>query len=943
MLGEKSLLTRTTCLFFTGLPLPGSYSDHASQAALVEAKYDSAQDIETSIEDFSLIVDSDIFRYLNKYCSKEYESILRQHKVEVLDVNCDDITTLYLKPKTALSEHGIGSVKKAHQDLAHLYQQKESQLRKEHVYKHGIPEKELSHALEGIRTRMPRLMIYKEDRNVYMVGSKNDVSEAKQFIVDMRGFGMKNEIHSDHLFVPSQSKSTSMKQGNAASSDTSGIMAPSFQDTHDLFTPRKDLRNANQKGIPTENSSEKGPDSVESKHFHGHSPTGQFSFQSQRTDKPTEDIFSLRRTEVSQKRHVPSDREEMEPADWLDRNKYTDSFLDTSKPSAPSEINDNVINKDFISETAELQSSSGARPIISETQIKSNKTCKTKQTDPVKEWKMAANFSGEMMKDLTSYKSEAPKSLELKERKFADSEQPHSLPLTKPSVYSNLDPNTVRGSAKSSASKTGSQELKGDMPKPGLFSYDKKPTMTQTCVSGDQAVRSFPTVTSGSPRIRPSSFSGRIKKGEETTHTAVDLSAELKEISQNVQTREIVAMDLVLPFRLWLYISSVYNNEIENLTSDLQVKERMDKEDIILCLRGVNSEKVGECHHGLKSLIATAEMDFDARTLPLSKLGVSDSKDKTLLELCALMKQRYKMVKILVLSNDMMILGPKPSSDEIETIMINFFHEGGNIANLKLENKKSPNSDHLHSSKVPDTDLKLVGDQSRTSAKPNTDVIMKDLSKTSDQNGARSSKKVPQVLTNQTKDTREQDNESGIQDKTKEEKLEQSDKKAPTSMQDDGGTTDKENKEASSCSTMNSDTKDTEAGEDPRVHTSTTAQSKESFTEQTKPGMSVDQARDSQGSEPKSDMLPTHASENQNLLKCDVCEREHSAVKQACGANFCPECKKDTHTSCKVCATSGIKGTMSIQESTITLSGFNRDTTLKIIYDIPDGIQGVRL
>ncbi|MCJ8738099.1 hypothetical protein PDJAM_G00031550 [Pangasius djambal] len=923
----------------TGLPLPSSYRDHASYTALKEDKWDSAPDIGTSLEEFSLIVDSDIFRYLHKYCFKEYQSILRQHRVEVLDVNCDDITTLYLKPKTALSGHNISYVKNAHRDLAHLYQQKESQLRKEHVYKYGIPEKELTLALESLRKRLPKLMIDEEDRNVYMVGSKSDVSEAKQFIGDMRGFGTEKEIHSDDLFV--QSKSTFSKQGSSASSEPSGILPPSFQDSHDLFLPKKDLQDANQRGIPSENASKRRQNSVELKNFEDHSPTGQSTFPSQRVEKSTEDMFDLKKTEVSQERHVPSDLEWLKPGSWPDRNKYTDSFFDSPKLSAPlsiSDIDKKVFNKsDFISGKTEL-------PSHSDTQIKSSKGYKTKQTESGKERKMAANFSSDVcsgIKDLMSYKSETPKLVEgthAKEIKFPDSGQPQSLPLIKPSMNSNLDPNTLRGStsAKTSTSKMDTQELKGDPSKFGHFPYDKKPTLTPACLSGDQGVKSFPIMPSESTLRRSNSFSGRLKKGEEPTQIAVDPSAGQKGISQNSQTREIVTMDIVMSFRLWLYLTSVFNTEIENLTSDLQVKEILGKEDITLCLRGVDPVKVSECHNGLKSLIATAEMDFDTRTLPLSKLGVSDSKDKTLLEMCTFMKQCYKMAKILVMSKDIMILGPKTLCDEVEANIMMFFHKGGNTANSKLE--KSPNPDSLHTSKAPDSDLKLLGSQSTTSAKPHTDIVMKDLSKMSDQSVARSSKK--ERATNQTRDNQEQDKQSGSQNKMKEEMLEHLDKKDPnTLMQGDGRTTSNENGDTSSGTIINSTTKDKAGGENNRDRTSIT------FTEQMNPGITVDQIRDSQGSpevsEPKNDILPSHASGNQNLLLCYVCEKEYSTVKQAaCGFNFCPECDKEVHNNCRICSASGIKGTMSIQESTITIPGFNRDTTLRIIYDIPDGIQG---
>ncbi|XP_027033467.1 uncharacterized protein LOC113662647 isoform X2 [Tachysurus fulvidraco] len=891
----------------TGFPLLSSSSNHTSHSALTENKWDS--DIGTLFEDFSLIVDSDIFRYLHQY-STEYQSILRRHKVEVLDVNCDDITTLYLKPKTALSSHDMSSVIKAHEDLAHLYQQKESHLRKEYVYKCGIPEKELTHALESLRERLPKLMIHEDDRNVYMVGSKSDVSEAKHFIVDMRGLGLKKEIHSEHLFVSSPSKCTFSKQGSA--------------DCHDLFMPKKDHQDANQRWIASKNFSEKGHDSVELENV------------DDQIEESTEDIFDLRRTEVSQEKHVPRDLKWIETDSWLDKNKYTDSLFASSKPSARHSVLDReekLLKSDIIS---------GEMVIDSETQIKSSKGYKSKQTETGKERKMAANFSKEMysgIKDLTSYKSEAPKIHEgayVRERKNRDSGQPHSLPLIKSTK--NINPHTLHSgvSAQITTSTIDSEELKGDK------MSKSKPIMTPACLTVDQGASSFPIMPSESTLSMSSSFSGRMKKVEEAMQIAVDVSAGQKGISQNSETREIVAMDLVLPFRLWLYLTSIYNTEIENLTSDLQVKEKLDKEDITLCLRGIDSQKVSECYSGLKSLIATAEMDFDARTLPLCKFGLSCNKDKILIELCTVLRQRYKMVKILVMSTDIIIIGPKALCDEVQDTMAKVFQEGGK----RLENELSPNSDSLHISKAHETDLNLLAPQPTTPAKPHADIIMKDLSKISDQSVAGSSKKFPQVLSNQTADAREQVNQSRSQKKMKQKKmLEQLDDKDSNLTQDNGGTMNIETRETSSGSIIISATRQDKAdGELNRDQTITTAQSKETFIDQINSSISVDQMTDSQAlpgvSDPKNNTMPSQANENQSLLLCYVCEKEHSTVKQAaCGFISCPKCE-EVHNNCRICMTSGIKGTMTVQESTITIPGFNRDTTLRIIYDIPNGIQG---
>ncbi|KAF5890756.1 uncharacterized protein DAT39_019548, partial [Clarias magur] len=865
----------------------GSYDDRASRAALTEDRWVSPPDISTEFEDFSLIVDSDIFRYIHKFCSREYQSILRRHRVEVLDVNCDDITTLYLKPKAALSEHDMSSVLKAHQDLAHLYQQKESQLRREHVYKQAIPEKELTNALQSLRTRLPKLMIDEQDRNVYMVGSVSDVSEAKQFLSDVRELGVEGKMQSDHPFVPSQSKSTFSKHESSASSGPSDIFSTSLQNPDDLFMPKRDRQDAKM-----QNSSERKQTSVELKSFEDRSLTGQFNFSRERLEKSTEDIFSPRRNDVSQERHVPSDLEWMDHGGLVDKNKCTQSLFESSKPSAPLFIlntNEKVFN------TSDMHSD--LKVAGSETQITKGKGSKTKQPEAEKERKMAGNFCLETcrsLNDLTSKKHAAPKLDEVadvKERKFPDRGQPRSLPLISTSLHSDLDPNTLLGSA-SAITSTSQMDFQ-----------DRKLALTPACLSGDQDAKSLPITPLGS------------------TLTTSN--------SQSSQTREIVAMDITLPFKLWLYLMAVFKSEIDHLTSDLQVKEKVDKDDITLCLRGVDSEKVSECHQGLKGLFVAAEKDFDVRTLPLSTLGVSNCKDKTLLDLCKCMREHHKMVKVLVMSNDVMILGPKPSCDEVEATMVKVFHKYGTL-------EKSPNQDTSHTSKAPDKDLKLLGDKTTTSTKLDSGIITKDTSKIPDQSVSHSSRNLPQALPSQTRDNQEQDNQSVSQKKINKEKLEQLDEKDSTLIQRDGGNMNKKNEETSSGSVITSvDGVDSDKN---RAHASITAQRKETSTQQ----ISQDQGSP-RVSEPENDTLTSHASGNLNLLSCYVCKKEYSMVKQlTCGFNFCPKCEKEVHNSCGTCGTSGsaIKGSMSVQESTITIPGFNRDTTLKIVYDIPDGVQG---
>ncbi|KAL4617739.1 hypothetical protein GN956_G20389 [Arapaima gigas] len=139
-----------------------------------------------TLEDHSLALDSDIFRYLQQHCGEEYRRILGRHAVEVVDVAAQDVTTLYLKAGEGVVGGGV-HIQQVHRELAQLYQETEAQLRKEQLSKDLVPRSGLTAAVSTLRQRLPRLMLSDDDRHIYLVGSSGDISEAKQFLLDMKG------------------------------------------------------------------------------------------------------------------------------------------------------------------------------------------------------------------------------------------------------------------------------------------------------------------------------------------------------------------------------------------------------------------------------------------------------------------------------------------------------------------------------------------------------------------------------------------------------------------------------------------------------------------------------------------------------------------------------------------------------------------------------------
>ncbi|XP_036429002.1 uncharacterized protein LOC118809635 [Colossoma macropomum] len=976
------------------------YSSNIQQAShedFMEDKWDLEPDDGTSFEDFSLAVDSDIFLYLHKYCNKEYQSILRRHRVEVLDVTCEDITTLYLKPKKTLSERGMSSVGKAHQDLANLYQEKGSQLRRENISKSGIPVEHLEHALESLKERLPKLMIDEDKGNVYLVGSKSDVSEAKQFIVDVKGIRMDKDINSDHPFTPFQPTFLAHQGGSLSleqPAEQSGLFQPTggkFQGSDDLFNPRKDYQKTSNEEIHA--STEIKPTSGEVKRFDDHTHSGLVTLQTQTKAVMDEDIFLARRNyDTSEEKPL----QKMECGGWYDKDKYVDSLFLPPKSSSifsSSDVNKRPLdNPHFISEETKLKGHPDTTSNGLEKQHKSGKGHKTKRAESGRELKMAANFSkGASVgvtesawnsKDAENQKT-APKLEEVVSvnEKSPDSKHPHSLPFIKPSMNSNLKPNTMSGNtvAKGSVlSKMDAQILKADLKKPGQFPSnltEKKPivmpaysidshsfSLGHMDLCGDIGINKNPTVPSGSTRKRSNSFSGKVRKSKDEP-AAVDLFGGQKERSQGSQTKEVTTVDIRVSIRLWLYLKSVYTTEIDNLTSDLQIKETYDKEDVILCLRGADPEKVNKCHRDLKSLIGTVEMDFDTRTLPLSILGLSDPKDKTLAEFCSVMKQLHEKVKTVVMSRSVMILGPVSACQEVEATMMEVFHTGVSDAKAQMESWE-PHKPSSHEVRTTNSDANHP-----TPTGENAQTVSKNyLPKISGQSSNEKSNNVPRLLEDRTRDTtldavnkdnQEQDNYNKMEgEQGTEERTQGLDKKGRTLKVQLGEDWTMNKGSVKADNVINSGSEDEANGTADGDHRTTTtlwkysdqeghSQMKGTLIKQVHLGGSVDQMDVPQPLKVTSTALPSYVSENQGFPLSCVCGAQSSTVNRtACGMNLCSQCLKETHASCKLCPaetkqdTRGIKGTMSVRESTITIPGFIRDTTLKIVYEIPDGIQG---
>ncbi|KAM9255102.1 uncharacterized protein FYN16_012252 [Cariama cristata] len=137
------------------------------------------------LEDFSLVMDSDIYLYMQRFCAAEYQGVLRQHHVDVVDVSSDGIAILYLQPSAGMSGD-MDALREARLALQQLYQQLEVSLRKEKITKEGLGMdsqalRALTHELQKL---YPQLLCHEDEKQLYLIGNLIDVSQAKQYLQD---------------------------------------------------------------------------------------------------------------------------------------------------------------------------------------------------------------------------------------------------------------------------------------------------------------------------------------------------------------------------------------------------------------------------------------------------------------------------------------------------------------------------------------------------------------------------------------------------------------------------------------------------------------------------------------------------------------------------------------------------------------------------------------
>ncbi|XP_067237815.1 uncharacterized protein si:busm1-163l24.3 isoform X2 [Chanodichthys erythropterus] len=137
---------------------------------------------EADLEDLSIIMEADVFAYLQSI--KEYKHILRHHGVQVVHVTSEGVTTIYLQSDVPSGSEVKQNMRQAHKELRQLYQKQEGCLRKDQIQKSALYMPDgLSVALKNVQLVLPNVLFSYDQDNIYIVGEKSEVSQAKQMLL----------------------------------------------------------------------------------------------------------------------------------------------------------------------------------------------------------------------------------------------------------------------------------------------------------------------------------------------------------------------------------------------------------------------------------------------------------------------------------------------------------------------------------------------------------------------------------------------------------------------------------------------------------------------------------------------------------------------------------------------------------------------------------------
>ena len=767
----------------------------------------------TSEEEFFLMVDADMFQYVQKHCRKEYQQILSQHGVDVVDMTNQGLTSLFLQVTTGVGDNRRcqETLKLAKQALSSFFQENEIKIRRAQLPKIILtPRGGLRRAKETLRVRHPKLLLTEDDRNIYIIGSSSDVSEAKQFLLldHSEESGKKEDVASLLRYPSYDSGSLTHADEQRVPLTTTPTVDPVDDRVDRLLRSGEDERRA--EGARRYKLAARFKD------------TGLAALGSRPTDLSVRGGLS---SPIRQARLGP------------------------------------VLGHDVLSETAQIGSEKVSRAV-------------------------SQNTGGDILFRSGDYLSS-------------------SASLNKNSLSSHLA--DARPKSLTSPLSTNQSSSSGSPPLPpaGSGSTLKRASsfsgtpQQRVQVTGQKSQEDSSRSTSR-PRARSSSFSDQTGKEKREVHNA-----------------EITVSNV-----MWQHIKEAYGTRVDDLTSDVQVKERRSEvsSDLTITLRGAESLKVSSCRLGLQRLIDSVSADFSMQRLRLFDLGIPDAADETLQACCADVRSRFKKVTILILKDSLYLLGPKQLCSQVRAALREVF--SGDLAQIPDQKDFSSSAS---SNLNPSTFLQRNEDKSPHSNPqgiPASQTSSADWTGCSQERGLKS-RTDPQQS--------EHVNGSISKPAMRKEPVIKEKVRIGNTLEMDGQRT-----EINHSKTGN----DKSASHVDRVVETTTRTDKDM-------ALYTKEKRD-RVQQRKTEIHGTPEETRPGFIApgsiCVCGESEKSMTKTKCGAIMCSKCLDTVHVHCKVCHETprGIQGKMSSSRIHISMPGHKKDSAIKITYVILDGIQEVR-
>nr|XP_019949812.1 PREDICTED: uncharacterized protein LOC109634025 [Paralichthys olivaceus] len=804
---EQSKTTRHSSSHSDLMPISydGEDSDQAEGADLWNSGHPTASE-----EDFSLIVDADMFQYLQKHCWREYQYILSQYGVEVVDMTNQGLTTLFLQATAGVRKDGQQQERQAlaRKALSQLYQENETKIRRAQLPKCILsPRGGLQMAIESLKIRLPKLLLNEDDRNINIIGSSSDVSEAKQFLL------------LDHDKV------------SAKKDDVASLSRYTSHDSSS-FTPGDEVR------ATTMSSAEECLDDG--------------------LERSDED---KRRAKGTRRYKLAALLKESGLATLGDRP--TDfNFRGLSSPGRQTRTGP-ILGHDVLSETAGIP---GERVSTTKSQIAGGDIT-LKSGDLFAPLQNKISLNSNLMdtgpKNVTSAISTTQSSL---------------------SGSTVSSPVESRSSLKRANSFSGVPQLKAQTK--SQRSHDD---------SSESEVRA---------RGRSSSFSTQTKGRDK---------------------REVYNAEVTVFMGMWQHIKEAFSTRIDDLTSDVQIKENRlaGSSEVTLIVSGTNPSRVSSCHLGLQKLVESVRVDFSVQELLLPELGVSDPADETLQACCAEMRSRFKKVSIQVLKKSLFLLGPKQLCSQVGATLREVF--SGDVAlTPKRQDFSAPSTSNWN----PPTSLQMNEEQNTFES--NSQVMLE--SQTGTDGGQ-------ETGTNHKSYIDEKEPMNGRVNSPLVSKN-------PVIMQEVKimGTTEIDGQEANTL------TNNATAGSRRPVNgvgAATACIDKATGLHKKERTMHLHQkdGTQQQKAEIKDTLRESRAGQLEQGYICVCGDSGMSVMRTKCGTTLCSKCLDSVHVHCRVCHAAdptpqGIQGKMSYSKLHFSLPGHNKDSAIKITYCIPDGIQG---